>query len=154
MHKVAFHQNQIIDLLVVFLKPHSFKAEERLHSLDVHGDLTTFFNCTRFFGGSPRLFVACAETVRGQSVSAQRISHWVFLSTLSYAKVSPLLRKMAHFTRAQYTFISFSEQYSDSRYCKVVTWSRVHIFSTHYVITHASCDDASFGKSVLQSLFR
>nr|XP_032630515.1 uncharacterized protein LOC116821425 [Chelonoidis abingdonii] len=61
----AFHMDQDI-----CPKPHSSNEERHPHTLDVLRALTFYLNHTRLFRKSSQLFIALAEHMRGQPISA------------------------------------------------------------------------------------
>lgn len=148
------HFNQPIHLPTFLPKPHTSNEEWHLHSLSVHRTLASYLQRTKPFWKSPRLLVAIVETIKGQTISTQRISKWVSgCVTLCYqlSERSPPAGIWAHSTsvQASTTSILHSVPLADIR--KAATWSLVHTFSSHYALVHDSAMDTSFNAVVLRS---
>lgn len=64
-------------LPVFLLKPHTRTDEQKLNLLAVRRPLVFYFDHTRPFTFSVKLFVVLADKVKGKLVSTQRISSWI-----------------------------------------------------------------------------
>lgn len=92
----AFHLNQIVHLPIFFPKPHSNKAEEKLHILGDWRALSFYLDCT--IRSSPGLFVAYDERATCYSPTHITLDFWLYRVLLWSSK--GLLLLLLHSTRA------------------------------------------------------
>lgn len=143
-----FHINEVVHLLEFFPKPHGGRAEQRLHTLDIVllGQDKTFQAISQIVSG----FYRENQGSGGFCTEDLKLNCPVYQNMLAGKQLPHKVQA----TRVKSICVASLASLPISDICKAATWSSVHAFTKHYTVVQAALDDARFGRSVLQSIYR
>lgn len=146
-----FHLNQSIHLPVFFPKLHLPK--QKLHTLDIRQALAFYLDKTKPFWVASGLSVFYTEHMRGHMITMQRLSKCIIICVAMFYTAKGVTapdKFTVHLTKAHST--SFVACVPIMAICRAATWSSIHTFTRHYILSTALREDANVGKAVLQYL--